>query len=631
MKFDTQKVLSSEAFPTILERNLSRRGFLKSTSMLASSSILAGCMSNAQSIGKNSGALNFKEVKQGLDANLTLAENYNSQVLLRWGDALFPHSPNFDFSNQNQTSQELQFGYNNDFVGFIPLPLGSNRSDHGLLVVNHEATDPHLMFKGIKNAKGLNKTQTDIDIAAHGLSVVEIKRQMNEQGFYWQLILDSSFNRRITPWTDMAVSGPAAGHQRMQSKLNPSGRTSKGTYGNCAGGVTPWGTVLTAEENVDGFFTGDLTETNEQESLKRFGFSKDKKSWGQYYARWDLNKDTAEAFHAGWIVEVDPFDPNSKPVKHSALGRFKHEACNLHIAQDGTVIAYMGDDQAFEYIYKFVSKHKYKPGNDAQTRAHNKQLLSEGTLFVAQFKDNNQLTWLPLIYGEGPLTKANGFSSQADISIDTRKAADLLNATPMDRPEDVEVNPVTGKVYVMLTKNKARKPHQTDGVNPRSNNKAGQVIEIIADDADHKLDTAKWELMLLTGDPTSMVTFYHPATTQDGWLACPDNCAFDNTGNLWIGTDGCEAFDIANGLWACATEGEDRGLTKRFLRTPKGAELCGPFFTPDNKSLFCAIQHPGEDGSLENPDTRWPDFSPDLPPRPAVVAISHRSHKVVGS
>jgi hypothetical protein len=614
-------------FADLLGNRLSRRRFLAGSGVLALGSslpVLAQSTTGATSSQSAGSSLTFTEQSQQLTTQLEVPPGYQAQVLLKWGEPLFADGPAFDPTQQSADKQQQQFGFNNDFIGFLPLPLGSKSSDHGLLVVNHEYTVPALMWPGSPADTALTKAQTDTDIAAHGLSVVEIRLQQGQ----WQQQKNSRYTRRITPLTPMTLSGPAAGSPRLKTALSKDGVSTFGTYGNCAGGVTPWGTVLTGEENIDAMFAGDYSQSKEHASLKRFGMqSEPQKSWASHYPRWDLSKEPNESFHMGWIVEIDPYDPNSTPKKRTALGRFKHEGANVYLNKDGRVVAYMGDDQKFEYLYKFLSNKRYQPDN----RAANLQLLDDGILYCARFDANGTLDWLPLLWNEGPLTAANGFFSQADVLIDVRKAADLLGATPMDRPEDVEVNPANGAVYVMLTKNADRTPQQLNPANPRPANKAGQIIELVPPQGDHSLRSFAWDLFLLAGRKDDPSTSYHPATGEHSWLACPDNCAFDQQGRLWISSDGAEDFGIAEGIWATDVSGAGRALVKRFLRAPIGAEICGPFFTPDDKFLFCSVQHPADGSSFEQPSTRWPDFNDKLPPRPAVVVISKKDGAIVGS
>ncbi len=337
----------------------------------------------------------------------------------------------------------------------------------------------------------------------------------------------------------------------------------------------------------------------------------------------------------GWIVEIDPLDPKSVPVKHTALGRFRHEGAECIINKDGRAVVYCGDDGRFEYVYRFISAGRFEPAD----RAANMHLLSDGTLSVAKFHADGRLEWMPLVFGQGPLTPENGFASQADVLIDARLAADQLGATRMDRPEDVQPNPVTGRVYAMLTNNAEREPGEEDAANPRAENAFGHIIEMIPPDGDHAADSFAWDILVRCGEPAvaAVGAVWNPSTSADGWFACPDNAAVDRDGRLWISTDQGDPWPTrrADGLYALETNGALRRTPKLFFRAPVGAEVCGPCFTPDGETLFVAVQHPGTDGTdrykgferastFEDPATRWPDFDPAMPPRPSVLVITKK-------
>ncbi len=567
-----------------------------------------------------------------------MAEGYDADVLLRWGDKVFADSPDFDPMNQTPESQARQFGYNNDYVGFIPL---DGADDHGLLVVNHEYTNAELMFPNWatigKDGEGKDKVMmgeftkdiVDIEMAAHGGTVIEIRKENGK----WTPVLDGKMNRRLHVGTEMELTGPAAGHERLKTNADPSGTKVLGTLNNCAGGVTPWGTWLMAEENFHGYFLGDLPEGHpETVNYERYGAPAGWYNWGAHHDRFDVSKEPNEPNRFGWVVEVDPMDPNSVPKKRTALGRMKHEGAESVLNKDGRVVFYCGDDERFDYVYKFVTAGTYNPDD----RAANMDLLDDGTLYVASFNADGTLDWMPLVHGEGPLNADNGFASQADVVIEARRAADLLGATKMDRPEDVQPNAMTGKVYCMLTNNTRRKEGDENAANPRANNAFGHIVEISETDGDFASTKSTWEILLKCGDPSvaEVGASFSSATTKDGWFGMPDNCAIDADGRLWVSTDGNSAKRTGrtDGLWAVDTEGDARATSKLFFRVPVGAEMCGPLFDPSGETVFLAVQHPGDEGlaTYEQPATRWPDFSDDLPVRPAVVAVTKQGGGKIG-
>jgi secreted PhoX family phosphatase len=616
----------------IIATRFNRRDLLRGSLAVAAISATVGhraLAANEQPAKKASNPISFdfKEIEAGVDHTHHVAEGYDAQVLLRWGDPLFSDAPEFDPMKQTPEAQARQFGYNTDYIGFIPL---NGSSEHGLLVANHEYTNEELMFPGVgiqdskdANFSKMTKELVDIEIAAHGGAVVEIRRVDGK----WQVVKDSKYNRRITAATPMEITGPAAGHDRMKTSADSAGRKVNGMINNCAGGVTPWGTWLSCEENFNGYFWGKLGDDHaEAKNYKRYGLGTPAYAWGKYYDRFDLAKEPNEANRFGWVVEIDPFDPNFVPKKRTALGRTKHEGAAGITNSDGRYVVYLGDDERFDYVYKFVTAGKV----DLQNRAANFGLLDEGVLYVAKYNPDGTGTWLPMVHGQGPLTEANGFKSQADVLIETRRAADLLGATKMDRPEDIEANPQTNRVYVMLTNNTRRKDDQVDAANPRANNAFGHIVEMMPEGGNHAATAFTWEVLVKCGDPSvaAVGATFSSETTKNGWFGMPDNCAIDSQGRLWISTDGnnAKATGRADGLWALETEGERRGTSKHFFRVPIGGELCGPFFTPNDESLFLAVQHPSEvdegTSTFENPATRWPDFKDNMPARPSVLVIT---------
>jgi secreted PhoX family phosphatase len=632
----------------LIGQRFSRRGLLKGALAVSAISATVGTVAltlaeEAKAQAKGS-AFVFKEVEVGVDANHHVAEGYDADVLLRWGDPLFPDAPEFDPAKQTPEAQAKQFGYNNDFVGYTPMPGAADPSAHGLLFVNHEYTNPHLMFPGVvemKDGKPVMKNATkeraDIEMMAHGATVAEIRKTNGK----WALVRDSKYNRRITVSTEMQLTGPVAGSDRVKTSADATGKKVFGTLNNCAGALTPWGTFVTGEENFHGYFSGKLPEGHREEAnYKRLAIPSAPYAWGRFYDRFELSKEPNEANRFGWVVEVDPLDPNSVPKKRTALGRFKHEGADAIVARDGRVVAYLGDDERFDYVYKFVTTGRFDPNN----RAANLDLYDSGTLYVAKFGAEGGLEWLPLVFGQGPLTAANGFQSQADVLIETRRAGDLLGATKMDRPEDITPNGVNGRVYVMLTNNTSRTDAQVDAANPRAKNAFGHIVEIIEDGGDFAATRGKWEILLTCGDPSvaAVGASFSTETTRNGWFGMPDNAVVDSAGRLWVSTDGNgpDVTGRTDGLWAVDTEGSVRRTSKLFYRVPHGAELCGPFFSPDDQTAFVAVQHPGDDGPdwpefgrrsyYEDLSTRWPDFKPDMPVRPSVVAITKRGGGKIG-
>ena len=626
----------------LIETRLTRRDALKG---MAAAGIygLFGCATPAPQSGGSLTSLTFVESARFLDETHHVAPGYTVRTLVRWGEPLHADAPAFNPLQQTAAAQEKQFGANNDYIAFMPLPRGSNSSTRGLLCVNNEYTLAPMMWPGYtpeSYAKSVTREQCDTEMAAQGHSIVEIEMR----GGTWAIKRDSPYNRRISARsTAMRISGPAAGHPRMITRADPAGREVIGTYGNCAGGTTPWGTVLTAEENFHYSFIGDASKGREAAAWKRLGVDgRGRNLWGRYFERFNLDKEPNEANRFGWIVEIDPYDPKSMPVKRTAMGRYNHECANTTVSHDGRVAVYSGDDKRMEYVYKFVTRDVF---NAQKPQAHH-DLLDNGTLYVARFDAAGKMRWLPLVFGQGPLTQANGFENQGDVLIETRRAADLLGATPMDRPEDVEVNPATGRVYVVLTYNENRRPDQVDAANPRAANKHGHIIEVIPPmvngKADHTATECAWEFFIRGGDPKNPehrarygnAADSEGAVSANGWIAAPDNVVFDPKGRIWIATDGQDDWaGFADSLYAAETSGPRRGITRNFFSCPRGAEVTGPAFTPDGKTLFLSVQHPGDEkgSTFDKPSTRWPDFNPNMPPRPAVVAITKTDGGEIGS
>ena len=633
---DTSIANAPPSLGQLIAERLTRRGLLQGAAATAALGLLGDLGPRILFAATNPSTLTFEEIAHGLGPDHVVAPGYAADVLIRWGDKVLADAPEFDVARQSAAAQVRQFGYNCDFIAFMPLPAGSGSSDHGLLCVNHEYTNPELMFPGMtrqNRVEVMTKEQVDVDMAAHGHTVAEVRKE----GGRWRTVPGGSYNRRITALTPMRISGPAAGHSRLKTNADPTGTRVLGTLNNCAGGVTPWGTVLTCEENFYYYFAGGPSNAPREEAgaWKLYGIGEPVRyAWSRYYERFDLAKEPREPNRFGWVVEYDPYDPASVPVKRTALGRTRHEGATTVLNRDGRLVVYMGDDDRDEHVYKFVTKGKV----DLEDRAANHDLLDEGTLYAARFEAGGRLRWLPLVFGQGPLTRENGFASQADVVIETRRAARLLGATPMDRPEDIETSPLTGRVYCALTNNTDRGPGEVNAANPRFDNRTGHILEIIPPGAgggevDHAALEAAWDFFLIAGNPVLGNTLYGAGVSENGWLACPDNLAFDHQGRLWIATDQGGLQDdlrIGDGLYGADLQGSGRAVPRFFFRTPVGAELCGPCLTPDDRTFFVAVQHPGEGSTYADPSTRWPDFDPKMPPRPSVVAITRKDGGTIG-
>lgn len=619
-------------FSKVVRQRIGRRGLLKGGIVAAFTASTLG-RALAGVVGEPVAAvegLDFEGIAKSTGKDLVVPKGYQHHVVMSWGDMFHETLMAVDPVKITATDQAHAFGYNNDFVGYLPLPFGSDNSEHGLLGVNHEYVNPELMFPVGEDVRKVTRENVALSLEAVGFSVVEVKLADGK----WLPVMGSKFNRRYSATTEMLITGPASGDDRMKTSVHNDGVTCTGTFSNCSAGKTPWGTVLSGEENFqDNFANSAYTSEKDIRSGKRYGVPTEPSEygWEQYIDRFDAGKEPNEPYHFGWVVEFDPYDPEWTPRKRTALGRFRHEAATTHVSPTGHVVMYSGDDSRFEYVYKFVSRDKF----DAKNRTANRDLMDEGTLYVAKFNDDGSGEWLPLVFGHGPLTKENGFDSQADVVIDARIAADLLGATKMDRPEDIEVNPVNERVYVVCTNNTDRGKDGKEGstkMNPRTNNQHGHIVEMIEGTGkDHTSTTFKWDLFLVCGDPEDASTYYagYPKEKVSP-ISCPDNICFDRFGNLWIATDGQEkTMKIRDGFFAVPTEGPERGSLRQFMASVPGSEVCGPDFTPDGTTAFLAIQHPGEGTLFGDWEDSWPEKGKIA--RPSIIAIRAVNGAPIGS
>lgn len=588
---------------------------------------LSGCAGQVPARSR----LGFAGIPPSRADAVVVPAGYVAQVFAAWGEpvGIAGAMPAWreDASN-SAAEQALQLGMHHDGLQFHPL---DGRSDRGLLVMNHEYVDDGLLHPdGLKtwSAGKVAKSQ-----AAHGISVLEIALQDGR----WTIVRPSRYARRLTASTPFALGGPAAGHPLMRTAADPAGTRILGTLNNCASGLTPWGTYLSGEENWMGYFAcGENPSPHHRRwGARKTGWAR----WETHDERFDAVKHPNEPNRFGWIVELDPYDPASTPVKRSALGRAAHEGAWVAATRDGRAVVYSGEDARDETIYKFVSRDRIAPGGG---RA-NHTLLDHGTLYAARFDADGRGRWLPLVHGRGPLTGANGFADQGAVLIMARQASDALGATKMDRPEWLAIDPTTRWVYCSLTNNSARGTPQglpVDAANPRVANTMGHVIRW-QEDGDFDGESFRWNHFVLAGDPANARAAAR-GNVQGDFFACPDTLAFDARGVLWIGTDvGSRALNQGemarlgnNQLLACDPA---TGEVRRFLTGPLGCEVTGCAFTPDGTTLFVNIQHPGEPaGGPSDPDaprslSNWPDFSTHGRPRSATLAIRRRDGGVIGA
>jgi uncharacterized protein len=617
--------------PSIHDVSSPARRTLLQGGAIASISSLMGCAAISSSNSSTGPKIGFKAIPVGFGDKLVVPEGYTATPIAAWGEPIgIPGSmPAFKPDGSNTAAdQAVQMGMHHDGVAFFPI---NGSSTSGVIAINHEYTDDGLLHVGgfnDMNAEKVKKAQN-----AHGLSVYEVALKDGQ----WGMVRPSKYARRIPMSTPFSIGGPAAGHSMMRTAADPAGTTILGTLNNCASSKTPWGTYLSGEENFMFYFGGgdDTNAHQKRWGMRKAGFYQ----WEKFDARFDAVKNPNESNRFGWVVEVDPMDSTSTPVKRTAMGRAAHEGAWVGVTKDNRAVVYSGEDARFEYIYKFVSRDKIAPGGAKA----NATLLDHGVLYVARFNADGRGQWLALVHGQGPLTVANGFADQGEVVIKARQASDILQATKMDRPEWLTIHTETGWVYCTLTNNSSRGQKDQVGVdaaNPRANNVMGQIIRW-KDDGDFDGAGFSWNHLVLAGDPAN-TRAEAKGNIKGDIYGCPDGITFDQRGVLWIQTDAHatvmykdEFKNIgSNQMLACDPK---TGDTKRFLTGPTNCEITGCAFTPDGTTLFVSVQHPGEtpsdrsDPSEPTKYSNWPDFKAGGRPRSATVVIRKNDGGVIGS
>jgi len=674
---------SNESIRDVLDRvDPSRRRFMKGSLGAAMLTAFGGnammaAVQNAFAAPPPVGGIGFASVPPSLMPmydGVKVPPGYTVKVLSAWGDPIghLSGSPQLDPNMpQTEANQLKQDGMHHDGMHLFPFPTtgaGGVSSDRGLLCCNHEYTDERILHNEEAAALPPTLAKVRASQAAHGVSVKEVRKV----GGNWTVVRPSPFARRITANTPMKITGPAAGHPSMKTAYvnevgapdgDSTGTMVKGTANNCAHGHTPWGTYLTCEENWNGYFGTTLPFTRTPDE-GRYGVSAAgfNYRWHEVDPRFDVRKNPNEINRFGWVVEIDPWNPNSVPVKRTALGRFKHEGAWVVVGEDNSVAVYLGDDERNDYMYKFVCANKFNPKN----RAANRDLLDSGTLYVAKYNSDFTGQWLPLVWNQNGLTPANGFNNQGDVVIRCRQAADRVGATMMDRPEWVAVHPVTREGYLTLTNNNRRvagagssnNPDGTtvagtanppvDAANPRANNAYGHILRWRETGGNVAATTFAWDIFVECGDKLDATNPVQPGNIIGDDLGAPDGLWFDKDGRLWIQTDqqGDAAGDwvnIGGNCMACADPSTKE--IRRFLTSPPNCEVTGVVTTPDGKTMFVNIQHPGEDWQVTANDftfrSSWPDngnngptslsAGPAVKPRAATLVITRDNGGVIGA
>ncbi len=601
-------------FDRVVHAALSRRSFIAGIVTMGSGAsamgaLLASTVQPARAVGR----FPFTPIEAQTDNTVHVPEGYRWGVLARWGDPLFSDAPGFDnVTGGAAAGADRIFGENTD--GMESFVVG----DRQVIAVNHEYANRDINLP--QRSEGMPDSAEDVEKLQkiQGVTIMEISA--GEAG--WNVVPDSPLNRRITHLTPVEIRGPAAGHDLLKTRADPSGTQALGTFNNCGSGRTPWGTYLTCEENFNGYFGSTDPELALPDDFKRYGIGVD--GWGYDYhkfdPRFDISKTPNEPYRVGYIVEIDPANPDARPVKHTGLGRFKHENAEVVLARDGRVVVYMGDDERGEFLYRFISNGRYDAGADTE------DLLDDGVLYAAKFDDNGHGKWLAL-------TPESTGMSTAEIAIFTRLAASKLGATTMDRPEWVAVNPHETEAYCCLTNNKNRgvKPNAggddtpVGGANPRAENRYGQIVRWYPANDDHADPDFAWDLYVMAGNPMVHEDAYGGSENinEGNLFNSPDGMQFDSSGMLWIQTDGKDSNEgdfVGMGNNQMLVGDPVSGRIERFLTGPKGAEVTGLCWSADRRAMFVGIQHP---------DAPFPDGEGRLP-RSCVIVVEREDGGVIG-
>lgn len=604
-------------FDRVVDAAISRRGFLGGILAVGSAAAAMGTLGNLMSTTSAqaqdaASRFAFKPIPVFTDNTVHVPEGYAWKPLAKWGQPLFSNVPDLDPANGvSIENSDKVFGENTDGMELFVI------GDRQVIAVNHEYVNNETNLPN--NEKGMPKSADDVKILQNlqGVTVMEVAEGQNG----WGIVLDSPYNRRITHLTPMKISGPAASSDLIKTKADPNGTDCLGTFNNCGAGKTPWGTYLTCEENFNGYFGTTTADFKMPDDYKRYGIAAETRyGYEKFDERFDVAKNPNEPRRAGYIVEIDPSDASSTPIKRTALGRIKHENAAVVVARDGRVVVYMGDDERGEFLYKYVSDGIYVPGGDTS------KLLDEGTLYVAKFSDDGTGEWLAL-------TPETTGMKMDEICVFTRQAASKVGATTMDRPEWVAINPVAIEAYCALTNNTNRGVKKNaggdempvGGANPREKNAYGQIVRWYPENEDHADGKFKWDLFVMAGNPDVHKGDYAGSSNinSGNMFNSPDGMMFNSTGLLWIQTDGEDTNEgdfLGQGNNQMLAGNPATGRIERFLTGPKGAEVTGMTWSADKRTIFVGIQHP---------DAPFPDGEGKLP-RSTLIAIKRDDNALVG-
>lgn len=640
--------------------------------------------------------------------DLLLPPGFTYQVVAAWGDKV----------------GDSRFGYNNDYISFIEI------ENQGYLTVNFEyisafpwmqtyqqVIGKSLPFKQVQaaikqsnsampgkenqiNAYALSEKDTlkaqikeicKEALLDQGLGVISVRQTAEGK---WERT-NSSADRRISGISGLEdgrylkATGPSVmvfRKQQGQGYIDRLGDRLIGSFANCAGGTTPWGTVLSAEENfqnqvpeavyADGtaFAPGELA----------FAFNE-----GELQGQGNVFGLAGNKY--GWIVEVDPANPNDYGTKHTWLGRYRHEAVGVRVEAGKPLAFYSGCDRKGGHVYKFVSRDRVR---DPKAKTNSK-LLEHGMLYAAQFNPDGTGRWIPLktdtpvnpdspVHIEGNLLRlpkgqkssqggnfeaksdaqikqfkqqyknlgeiyiGNAEEKQGAILIDAHYAANAVGATSTARPEDTEIAP-DGSLYISFTSGVSGDEGGPDkriftGPKGETPYEYGWVMRLIEDANQPSALTFRWEMLAMGGEPAA----------GGAGFANPDNLLIDRNGDLWVVTDtgGGNSVFGNNSIWFIPTSGDKAGQAYLFGIGPMECETTGPCFTPNQQTMFLSIQHPGEGNGIRQNNafltselaitttdgkefrqtrqvpvgSNWPNKSLNTPPKPAIVAIQRYRH-----